>query len=445
MVDLDSNPTKLIEIVEIGKQLLITRGSLTTFSIANDIAKYFAIIPAMFAGVFAGLDTLNIMRLAPPGVGDPVRGHLQRADHRRADPAGPARRALHAVLGRVRCCAATSASTASAASSPRSSASSSSTCSSPRSPASAEEGRAHAMATEPPPNVRQYLAALRTLLVLTVLLGLAYPLVMTGIAQVAFHDNAERVARHRDGKHRRVRPDRTGVHPARRGERQAEAGRRRQPGRRARPGVLPEPALRGRHRLRPAVDLRVEPRSGERGPHRRGQGAPRHRRRASTASRPSQVPPDALLASGSGLDPHISPAYAREQVARVARERGLSVAAGAGTGRRAHPGPHHSASSASRGSTCSSSTWRWTGLGAADGRRPTAQTGVDREATHEPRQAAGLPRRGPRRRQDLRHARRGPPAGRARHRRGRRPRRDPRPAAHRRACSRDSRSCPGAR
>ena len=66
MVDLDSNPTKLIEIVEIGKQLLITRGSLTTFSIANDIAKYFAIIPAMFAGVFPQLDTLNIMRLDNP-------------------------------------------------------------------------------------------------------------------------------------------------------------------------------------------------------------------------------------------------------------------------------------------------------------------------------------------------------------------------------------------
>jgi K+-transporting ATPase ATPase B chain len=63
MVDLDSNPTKLIEIVEIGKQLLITRGSLTTFSIANDVAKYFAIIPAMFQGVFPDLKTLNIMRL----------------------------------------------------------------------------------------------------------------------------------------------------------------------------------------------------------------------------------------------------------------------------------------------------------------------------------------------------------------------------------------------
>ena len=66
MVDLDSDPTKLIEIVEIGKQLLITRGALTTFSIANDVAKYFAIIPAMFAAVYPSLDTLNVMRLASP-------------------------------------------------------------------------------------------------------------------------------------------------------------------------------------------------------------------------------------------------------------------------------------------------------------------------------------------------------------------------------------------
>jgi K+-transporting ATPase ATPase B chain len=66
MVDLDSDPTKLIEIVEIGKQLLITRGALTTFSIANDIAKYFAIIPAMFVALFPGLDLINIMRLHSP-------------------------------------------------------------------------------------------------------------------------------------------------------------------------------------------------------------------------------------------------------------------------------------------------------------------------------------------------------------------------------------------
>ena len=67
MIDLDSNPTKLIEIVEIGKQLLMTRGSLTTFSIANDVAKYFAIIPAMFAGTFPVLNALNVMHLKTPG------------------------------------------------------------------------------------------------------------------------------------------------------------------------------------------------------------------------------------------------------------------------------------------------------------------------------------------------------------------------------------------
>jgi len=66
MVDLDSDPTKLIDIVRIGKQLLITRGALTTFSLANDIAKYFAIIPAMFMVVYPGLGVLNIMGLHSP-------------------------------------------------------------------------------------------------------------------------------------------------------------------------------------------------------------------------------------------------------------------------------------------------------------------------------------------------------------------------------------------
>jgi K+-transporting ATPase ATPase B chain len=72
MVDLDSNPTKLMDIVEIGKQLIMTRGALTTFSLANDVAKYFAILPAMFAGLFAvegaadPLSVLNIMRLGSP-------------------------------------------------------------------------------------------------------------------------------------------------------------------------------------------------------------------------------------------------------------------------------------------------------------------------------------------------------------------------------------------
>ena len=66
MVDLDSNPTKLIEVVDVGKQMLVTRGALTTFSIANDVAKYFAIIPAAFAATYPALDTLNVMGLASP-------------------------------------------------------------------------------------------------------------------------------------------------------------------------------------------------------------------------------------------------------------------------------------------------------------------------------------------------------------------------------------------
>jgi K+-transporting ATPase ATPase B chain len=66
MIDLDSDPTKLIEIVEIGKQLLMTRGALTTFSIANDVAKYFAIIPAMFIAFYPQLQALNVMHLSTP-------------------------------------------------------------------------------------------------------------------------------------------------------------------------------------------------------------------------------------------------------------------------------------------------------------------------------------------------------------------------------------------
>ena len=66
MVDLDSNPTKLIEVVQIGKQMLMTRGALTTFSTANDVAKYFAILPAAFAATYPELSALNIMRLSSP-------------------------------------------------------------------------------------------------------------------------------------------------------------------------------------------------------------------------------------------------------------------------------------------------------------------------------------------------------------------------------------------
>ena len=127
MVDLDSSPTKLIEIVEIGKQLLMTRGSLTTFSIANDVAKYFAIIPALFVATYPELGGAQRHGAGLAAIGDPVGGHLQRADHRRADPAGAARASPTVRSARPRCCAATCSSTASAASSCPSSASSSST------------------------------------------------------------------------------------------------------------------------------------------------------------------------------------------------------------------------------------------------------------------------------------------------------------------------------
>ena len=94
MVDLDSNPTKLIEIVEIGKQLLMTRGALTTFSIANDVAKYFAIIPAAFASTYPALGRAQLHAPGHAAERHPVGGDLQRPDHHRPDPAGAARRAL---------------------------------------------------------------------------------------------------------------------------------------------------------------------------------------------------------------------------------------------------------------------------------------------------------------------------------------------------------------
>ena len=123
MVDLDSNPTKLIEVVEIGKQLLMTRGALTTFSIANDVAKYFAIIPAMFVAFYPQLDALNIMGLTSPQSAILSAIIFNALDHHRADPAGAEGRRVPADRGGPAACAATWLSTGSAASSSRSSAS----------------------------------------------------------------------------------------------------------------------------------------------------------------------------------------------------------------------------------------------------------------------------------------------------------------------------------
>ena len=114
MVDLDSNPTKLIEIVEVGKQLLITRGALTTFSIANDVAKYFAILPAIFAATYAAAGsrpgrwtTLNVMNLGTPQSAIISAIVFNALDHPAARPARPARRPATGRSARPRCCGAT--------------------------------------------------------------------------------------------------------------------------------------------------------------------------------------------------------------------------------------------------------------------------------------------------------------------------------------------------
>ncbi|WP_426564507.1 potassium-transporting ATPase subunit C [Angustibacter sp. McL0619] len=174
------------------------------------------------------------------------------------------------------------------------------------------------------PEVRQYLAALRTLLVLTVILGLAYPLVMMGVAQAGFHDNANGSLVTRDG--RTVGSSLIGqafTQPVlENGKPKLDAD--------GNPVVEPDPAY---FQSRPsAAGLGYDPLStsaSNLGPNNEDLVTAVKERRGAAAAldgvAPSQVPPDALLASGSGLDPHISPAYARLQVARIARERELSV------------------------------------------------------------------------------------------------------------------------
>ncbi len=185
MVDLDSNPTKLIEIVEIGKQLLITRGSLTTFSIANDVAKYFAIIPAMFVAVYPQLDDLNVMRLDTPEsailsavifnalvivalIPLALRGVMFRATERGVDPpAQPVRLRARRARGAVR----------------------------------RDQGHRPRAGDRGGGLMRNQLtAALRMLLVLTVLTGMAYPLAVTGVGQALFGHEADGSLVERDGR-----------------------------------------------------------------------------------------------------------------------------------------------------------------------------------------------------------------------------------------------------
>ena len=184
MVDLDSNPTKLIEIVEIGKQLLITRGSLTTFSIANDVAKYFAIIPAMFAGAFPVLDRLNVMDLVQRADRDPLGRHLQRAHHRRADPAGAPRRALPR---RRRGGAAAPQPAVYGARRDR------------RAVRRHQARRPRSHRTRSLLMRRQLVPAILAFVVFTVLVGVLYPLAVTGVAQLTMGDRADGSLVRRDG------------------------------------------------------------------------------------------------------------------------------------------------------------------------------------------------------------------------------------------------------
>jgi potassium-transporting ATPase KdpC subunit len=180
------------------------------------------------------------------------------------------------------------------------------------------------MATRTSPLVRQLVAALRAVLVLTVVFGLGYPLVMTGIAQAAFHSNANGSLVHRDGK--TVGSDLIGQAFTKpvlvNGKPKKDAD--------GNAVVEPDPMY---FQSRPsAAGTGYDPLStsaSNLGPESKDLVAAIKARRAAAAKldgvAPSSVPPDALQASGSGLDPDISPAYAREQVTRIARERGLSL------------------------------------------------------------------------------------------------------------------------
>ncbi len=328
MVDLDSDPTKLIDIVEIGKQLLITRGALTTFSVANDLAKYFAILPAMFAALYPSLGRAQRHAAGHPAVGDPLRGHLQRADHRRADPARPARRALPAHQRRA--------------------------------PAAPQPADLRARRRRRP--VRRHLPHRPRRPLHPGNLRDGHPSAPPG----------RRRAAHAARRHRRPRP---GL-PARRLGGVAAAGPAR-----------PRRGL-GRHRARrharrfladrrstrcpadPAADPYFHTRPSASAEDVLGPGDPStsggsnqggfsekllgqvEQRRAAIAARegvaPEAVPADAVTASGSGVDPHISPAYADLQVARVARVTGLPEAQVRAARRRRRPTGACWASSASR-------------------------------------------------------------------------------------------------
>ena len=288
MVDLDSNPTKLIEVVEIGKQLLMTRGALTTFSIANDVAKYFAIIPCDVRRHFSCAQRSEHHAPEDAAVGNPVRRDLQCINHHCADTPRSSRRDV--------------------------------SCAERRSAASAKSLYLWSRRADRP--IRRYqshrrdhhsgwiglrtamkknlITAFLMTIATTILLGVIYPLVVTAIAQVLFKDKANGQIRYRDGEaigSRIIAQPFTSpkyFHP-----------------RPSNAGTGYDAANSGGTNYASTNQKLIE------------------RVRADAAAlhqeNPSQpIPVDLLTTSASGLDPEISPSAAEFQIPRVARERGMS-------------------------------------------------------------------------------------------------------------------------
>ena len=310
MVDLDSNPTKLIEIVEIGKQLLMTRGALTTFSIANDVAKYFAIIPAAFASTYPVLDALNVMGLATPNsailsavifnaliIPALIPLALKGIKYRPVGAASILRRNMlvYGVGGIVLPFIGIKAIDMLLV---------------------AHEPR---LITRRMTMFQQFLPALRMLVVLSVLTGVAYPYLVTGIAQLAFPRAANGSLIESGGKQMGStligqpfddpkyfwsRPSATSPQPY---NAMASSGSNQGPR---------NPALADAVKDRIKALRDADP----------GNTAP--------------VPVDLVTASGSGLDPEISVAAAQYQLARVAKARGMPEERVRATRRRKYVRPH---------------------------------------------------------------------------------------------------------
>ena len=303
MVDLDSSPTKLIEIVEIGKQLLMTRGSLTTFSIANDVAKYFAILPAMFVTTYPELSALNVMRLtsSQSAILSAVIFNaliiialiplaLQGVAYRPVGAAAlSAPQPAHLWIGRAR-------------------------PSLHRHQGDRSRRRRPASCLKDFAMLQHLRPAVVLLLLFSALTGLVYPLAVTGVAQLAFPHQANGSLIEKGWRRRRLGVDRSELQERPLLPSEAERDHRHRPQRRDQDDRR---SLQRRQfvGLEPWADVAKAGRSGE------GVG-----RSVARDGGSGPVPADAVTTSASGLDPDVSPQTALAQAAAVAKARGLDEA-----------------------------------------------------------------------------------------------------------------------